>query len=69
MEPFDVLGRLSVPETCMKEFPPAQKGHEITLHVKDDSGTVWTFRCRIPAIGFSKPVVYGDWFQFVRRNI
>ncbi|KAF2319894.1 hypothetical protein GH714_020152 [Hevea brasiliensis] len=64
----DVMRRLSIPENSIKAFPPAQKGHEIILHVKDDNGTVWKFRCRMPAIGFSKPVVFGNWFQFVRSK-
>ncbi|KAG8646137.1 hypothetical protein MANES_10G126325v8, partial [Manihot esculenta] len=61
----DILRRLSIPENSVKAFPSAQK---IILHVKDDSGNVWSFRCRIPAIGFSKPVVFGNWFKFVRSK-
>ncbi|OAY39819.1 hypothetical protein MANES_10G124600v8 [Manihot esculenta] len=64
----DILRRLSMPENTLKAFPPAQKGHEIILPVKDDAGILWSFRCRIPAIGFSKPVVFGNWFKFVRSK-
>jgi len=29
---------------------------------------VWTFRCRVPPGGGSKPALSGDWFSFVRSK-
>ncbi|KAF2319895.1 hypothetical protein GH714_020162 [Hevea brasiliensis] len=70
----DITRRLSAPENCIRALPPAEKGQEMSLHVKDkETGVIWTFRCKIPAegipaVGFSKPFVFGNWFQFVRSK-
>ncbi|EEF29362.1 conserved hypothetical protein [Ricinus communis] len=64
----DIERGLSVPEACIKAFQPTDKGTEMNLQVRDESGIVRTFRCRIP-IGLNpKPVVFGDWLQFVRSK-
>ncbi|KAJ9189281.1 hypothetical protein P3X46_000593 [Hevea brasiliensis] len=66
---IDITRRLSVPENCIRALPPAEKGQEMSLHVKDnETGVVWTFRCKIPAEGYSKPVIFGDWLQFTRTK-
>ena len=60
---IDIERRLLLSENCIKDFP---RGHEAYLKFKDEDGQVWTFRCRVPPGGGSKPALSGDWFSFVR---
>jgi len=59
----DVERRLLLSENCIREFP---RDHEAYLKFKDEDGQAWTFRCRVPPGGGSKPALSGDWFSFVR---
>ena len=62
---IDVARRLLLSENCINDFP---RGHEAYLKFKDEDGQVWTFRCRVPPVGGSKPALSGDWFLFVRSK-
>nr|TKR79471.1 hypothetical protein D5086_0000272100 [Populus alba] len=62
---IDIERRLLLSENCIKDFP---RGHEAYLKFKDEDGQVWTFRCRVPPGGGSKPALSGDWFLFVRSK-
>jgi hypothetical protein len=51
------------------QFTVSQKDeHEAYLKFKDEDGQVWTFRCRVPPGGRSKPALSGDWFLFVHSK-
>ncbi|KAJ6706717.1 hypothetical protein OIU79_011196 [Salix purpurea] len=54
-----------ISENLIKGFP---RGHEVYLKFKDEDGKVWTFRCRVPPGGSSRPSLSGDWFLFVRSK-
>nr|TKR79470.1 hypothetical protein D5086_0000272090 [Populus alba] len=62
---IDIERRLLLSENCIKDFP---RGQEAYLKFKDEDGQVWTFRCRVPPGGGSKPALSGDWFLFVRSK-
>jgi len=51
------------------EISDGKKPHEETQQycIRDfPRGQVWTFSCRVPPGGGSKPALSGDWFSFVR---
>jgi hypothetical protein len=53
------------------EISDGKKLHEETQQycIRDfPRGQVWTFRCRVPPGGGSKPALSGDWFSFVRSK-
>ncbi|KAJ6932365.1 hypothetical protein NC651_007945 [Populus alba x Populus x berolinensis] len=56
------MARRNTPELSQKDE------HEAYLKFKDEDGQVWTFRCRVPPGGGSKPALSGDWFLFVRSK-
>ena len=64
----DVNRSLSVPETCIKAFQRLEKGTDTNLRVKDESGIIWTFRCRVPSGLLPTTEFYGDWLQYVRSK-
>ncbi|KAI5592981.1 hypothetical protein BDE02_04G188500 [Populus trichocarpa] len=65
LNPSDVDRKLQLPENCLKNLP---RGQETFLKIKDEDGIVWTFRCKIPPGGHSRPVLYGEWLLFVRQK-
>ncbi|KAG5248472.1 hypothetical protein OIU78_014630 [Salix suchowensis] len=62
---IDIERRIVLSENLIKDFP---RGHEAYLKFKDEDGRVWTFRCRVPPGGSSRPALSGDWFVFVRSK-
>ncbi|KAB5563695.1 hypothetical protein DKX38_003749 [Salix brachista] len=62
---IDIERRIVLSENLIKGFP---RGHEAYLKFKDEDGKVWTFRCRVPPGGSSRPALSGDWFLFVRSK-
>ncbi|KAJ9171256.1 hypothetical protein P3X46_014646 [Hevea brasiliensis] len=60
----DITKKLSFPTKSLKYLPCFGIGHALDLHVRDESGHVWTFRCIIRKKNHPKPVLTKGWRKF-----
>ncbi|KAJ0017597.1 hypothetical protein Pint_09610 [Pistacia integerrima] len=67
----DINHRLCIPTNSLPMFPPFAEGSNIQsliVHHMEEAGIVLNLRFYVRRNGHPKPVLAGDWVQFVRRK-
>ncbi|KAK1577855.1 hypothetical protein Q3G72_025430 [Acer saccharum] len=66
---MDVTRNLSIPTSSLSSIP-FEEGQFMDMHVYDDCGRFWVFRCSIQQMGSEGRVLSVNWIEFVgHKNV
>ncbi|KAJ6935087.1 hypothetical protein NC652_010171 [Populus alba x Populus x berolinensis] len=64
----DIKSCLSYPASTLWAFPMVDGQTAIWFQARDPTGKVWNFELSIRPRGYRKPVIRGDWLNYVREK-
>ncbi|KAG6776797.1 hypothetical protein POTOM_016585 [Populus tomentosa] len=68
LTPTDIKSCLSYPARTLWAFPMVEGQTAIWFQARDPTGKVWNFELSKRPHGYLKPVIRGDWLNYVREK-
>jgi len=68
LTPTDIKSCLSYPTGALGPFPMVEGQTAIWFQARDPTGKVWNFELSKRPHGYLKPVIRGDWLNYVREK-